>query len=99
MSKRVPYFKASIRLAVLGCAVLLLVTVVAGNLYQLVSLFHERQSNPMPGQLVDVGGHKMHIYCIGQGSPAVILDSGLGDSFISWQKVQPEIGKFIRVCS
>jgi pimeloyl-ACP methyl ester carboxylesterase len=53
----------------------------------------------MPGRLVDVGGYKMHIYCTGQGSPAVILDSGLGDSFISWQRVQPQIASFVRVCS
>jgi pimeloyl-ACP methyl ester carboxylesterase len=41
----------------------------------------------------------MHIYCTGHGSPAVILDSGLGDSFISWQIVQPQIASFVRVCS
>ena len=53
----------------------------------------------MPGQLVDVGGYKMHINCTGQGTPVVILDSGLGDSYISWSKVQPQIAKFTRVCS
>jgi pimeloyl-ACP methyl ester carboxylesterase len=53
----------------------------------------------MPGQLVDVGGHKMHIYCLGKGTPTVILDSGLGDSYLSWQKVQPKIAQFTRVCS
>jgi len=41
----------------------------------------------------------MHIDCTGQGSPAVILDSGLGDSFVSWRKVQPRIAAFSRVCS
>ena len=53
----------------------------------------------MPGRLVDVGGYKMHIHCAGNGSPTVILDSGLGDSYISWQKVQPQIAQFTRVCS
>ena len=53
----------------------------------------------MPGQLVDVGGYKMHIDCVGQGSPTVILESGLGDSYVSWQKVQPQIAQFTRVCS
>jgi pimeloyl-ACP methyl ester carboxylesterase len=53
----------------------------------------------MPGQLVDVGGYGMHINCSGQGTPTVILDSGLGDSYLSWRKVQPEIAKFTRVCS
>ena len=29
----------------------------------------------------------------------VVLDSGLGDSYVSWMKVQPQIAKFTRVCS
>jgi pimeloyl-ACP methyl ester carboxylesterase len=53
----------------------------------------------MPGQLVDIGGYKMHIHCAGQGTPTVILDSGLGDSYLSWHKVQPQIAQFVRVCS
>ncbi len=41
----------------------------------------------------------MHIDCTGEGSPVVILESGLGDSYISWRKVQPQIAQFTRVCS
>jgi pimeloyl-ACP methyl ester carboxylesterase len=41
----------------------------------------------------------MHLYCTGQGSPTIILDSGLGDDFTSWAKVQPELSKVTRVCS
>jgi pimeloyl-ACP methyl ester carboxylesterase len=48
-------------------------------LYQNVLLARDRRANPMPGQLIDVGGYRMHIYCAGQGSPPVILDSGQGD--------------------
>jgi pimeloyl-ACP methyl ester carboxylesterase len=55
--------------------------------------------NPPPGQLVDVGGYRMHLYCVGQGAPTVVLDSGLGDSWLSWYKVQPAIAQFTRVCS
>jgi len=72
---------------------------LVGAFYQNISETRERRFHPMPGQLVDIGSHKMHIYCTGQGSPAVILDAGMGDSFISWHKVQPEIAKFTRVCS
>ena len=41
----------------------------------------------------------MHIDCMGEGSPAVIFSSGLGDTYISWLKVQPQIATFTRVCS
>jgi pimeloyl-ACP methyl ester carboxylesterase len=53
----------------------------------------------MPGKLVEVSGRKMHIDCAGEGSPVVIFESGLGDTYVSWQKVQPAIAKFSRVCS
>ena len=53
----------------------------------------------MPGLRVDVGGYKLHINCTGQGTPMVVLDSGFGDSYVSWMKVQPQIAKFTRVCS
>jgi pimeloyl-ACP methyl ester carboxylesterase len=57
------------------------------------------RENPPPGQLVDVDGFKMHLYCTGEGSPTVILTSGLDDFSIMWSLVQPEIAKTTRVCS
>jgi pimeloyl-ACP methyl ester carboxylesterase len=78
---------------------LLIAALVVGGLYENISETRERRFHPMPGQLVDIGGYKMHIYCAGQGSPTIILNAGMGDSFISWHKVQPEIAKFARVCS
>lgn len=53
-----------------------------------------------PQRLVDMGhGRRMNIYCLGSGSPAVILDAGMGDSTISWALVQPAIAARTRVCS
>jgi pimeloyl-ACP methyl ester carboxylesterase len=79
--------------------VLLLFCAAAGFIYENISEARDRRFNPMPGRLVDVGGRKMHIDCTGEGSPTVILESGLGDSYVSWRQVQPEIAKFARVCS
>jgi pimeloyl-ACP methyl ester carboxylesterase len=73
--------------------------VVAGFLYENISEARDIRFNPMPGRRYDVGGYKMHLDCTGEGSPTVILDSGLGDSYIPWRKVQPEIANFTRVCS
>jgi pimeloyl-ACP methyl ester carboxylesterase len=50
-------------------------------------------------KVVDVGGRKLHIHCIGEGSPAVILDAGFGEPSLYWFRVQPEIAKFTQVCS
>ena len=52
-----------------------------------------------PGQLVSVGTHKLNLYCMGKGSPAVVFDSGWEDWAPAWSKVQPEVAKFTRVCS
>ncbi len=54
---------------------------------------------PPPGQMVDVGGYRMHIYCEGEGSPTVVMDAGLGDLSLSWVLVQPEAAEFTRVCA
>jgi pimeloyl-ACP methyl ester carboxylesterase len=50
-------------------------------------------------RLVDVGGHAINVYCLGHGSPSVILDAGEGETMYTWHKVQPAIAKFTRVCS
>jgi pimeloyl-ACP methyl ester carboxylesterase len=83
----------------LGIFGLLLVLASAGAIYQKIEYNQDRRMNPPPGQLVDVGGYRMHIDCIGKGSPTVVLDSGLSDSSLSWYKVQPKVAQFARVCS
>jgi pimeloyl-ACP methyl ester carboxylesterase len=88
-----------LRRIVLGLIVFVLILAIAGFLYENVSEARDRRFNPMSGKLVDVGGMKMHVDCTGEGSPAVILDAGLGDTYVSWRKVQPQISKFVRVCS
>src|SRR5216683_3022062 len=52
-----------------------------------------------PGQLVDAGGFRLNLYCMGSGSPTVVFDSGWGDWAPAWSKVQPEIAKWTRACS
>jgi pimeloyl-ACP methyl ester carboxylesterase len=52
-----------------------------------------------PGQLVDAGGFRLNLYCMGSGSPTIVFDSGWGDWAPAWSKVQPEIAKWTRACS
>lgn len=87
------------RRILLGFVLVVLVAAIAGFIYENVAEARDRRFNPMPGRLVELNGHKMHIVCTGQGSPTVIFDSGLGDSFLSWRKVQPQISTFTRACS
>lgn len=52
-----------------------------------------------PGRLIDIGGRRLHLHCMGSGSPTVVLDAALGASSISWALVQPEVAAFTQVCS
>jgi len=93
-SKAVPAFRFALLMGgFVSCALLIAAA------YQWISHNRDLRENPPPGQLVDVGGYRMHIHCTGQGSPTVILDSGLSDSSLSWFRVQPNIAQFTRVCS
>jgi pimeloyl-ACP methyl ester carboxylesterase len=55
-----------------------------------------------PGELYDVGGHKLHIACSGTvqpGQPIVIVEGGLGSPtpFLHW--IQSGVSAFARVCA
>jgi len=52
-----------------------------------------------PGELVDVGGRKIHMNCTGSGSPTVVLESGAVSFAMDWVLVQPDVAKTTRVCS
>lgn len=53
-----------------------------------------------PSRLVDMDhGRRMNIYCTGSGTPAVILDAGLGNDTTTWALVQPKISAKTKTCS
>jgi len=81
-----------VMLVVLG---LVLLTLTAGA----IAKANLAKQHPAPGQLVDVGGYKLHINCSGDGSPTVILEAGFADYSATWTYVQPEVAKTTRVCS
>jgi pimeloyl-ACP methyl ester carboxylesterase len=70
-----------------------------GAVFNYSALRHYRAVYPPPGRVYRVAGYDMHLYCAGSGSPTVVLESGLGDSFLSWAKVQPKLSQLTRVCS
>jgi pimeloyl-ACP methyl ester carboxylesterase len=82
-------------------AVLLIVAfAVVGSSYEAISERSDRERFPQQGKSVDVGGFSLNINCTGQGSPTVILESGLGTvSVPGWEPVQADVSKFTRVCS
>jgi pimeloyl-ACP methyl ester carboxylesterase len=83
-----------------GVAGLVLVLLLAGVVFQFVITRIDACRYPAPGEMVDVGGYNLHLYCTGEaGAPTVVMDSGLGGTVLDWQLVQPEVAKFARVCT
>lgn len=78
---------------------LLAIAATAGFLYQRGHVRQEEIEFHPPGQLVDVGGYNLHLYCTGSGSPTVVLEFGLDGSYLDWFFVQPKLAGFTRVCS
>jgi pimeloyl-ACP methyl ester carboxylesterase len=79
--------------------ILLLAAAAAGAIYERVSGARERALAAPLGNLVDIGGYRLHLYCTGQAAPTVVLEHGLDGSYLDWYFVQPEVARFARVCS
>jgi pimeloyl-ACP methyl ester carboxylesterase len=77
----------------------LLLLILAGWIYEPLAEATDAKAYPPPGQMVDVGGYRLHINCTGEGSPTVVIEAGWGDSSASWGWVQPEVAKTTRICT
>jgi pimeloyl-ACP methyl ester carboxylesterase len=69
-----------------------------GGGYQTVRASIDRHLYKAPGQLIDVGGHRLHLSCAGTGSPTVILESGLGETGAYWESISTAVAHDTRVC-
>jgi pimeloyl-ACP methyl ester carboxylesterase len=97
-SKTRPYLRWIGRILT-GLILLVLLLGIGGAVYQANATASDASAYPPPGQLVDVGGYKLHVHCMGTGSPTVVMDAGWGNWSIFWSKVQPEIAENTRVCT
>jgi pimeloyl-ACP methyl ester carboxylesterase len=77
----------------------LLALAVMGAIYQAIATEIDQRTYPPPGELVDVGDHSLHINCVGQGSPTVILESALGAMSAHWVRVQQQVAQTTHVCA
>ena len=77
-------------------AVLALASVGGG--YQTVRESIDATAYPMPGQLIDVGGHRLHLNCTGSGSPTVVLEPGLGATSLDMAWIAAAVARDSRVC-
>jgi pimeloyl-ACP methyl ester carboxylesterase len=56
-----------------------------------------RQRLAAPGQMVDIGGFRLHALVRGQGTPAVLLEPALGGFALQYAQIQSGVSAFTRV--
>jgi pimeloyl-ACP methyl ester carboxylesterase len=55
-----------------------------------------------PGGLYDVGGYRLHLFCMGEskkGTPTVLFESGAGGSSADWIPIQVKLSKRAKICA
>jgi pimeloyl-ACP methyl ester carboxylesterase len=101
--RRIGRWKRWMGRGLLGLLILVVIAAALGACYQALGSRADARRFPQQGQSVSLGpafdNLTLSIDCRGQGSPTVILDSGLGVPAVGWNPVQAEVAKFTRVCS
>ena len=69
-----------------------------GGGYETMREAADAKAYPMPGQLIDVGGHGLHLNCAGSGSPTVVLEAGGGGMSSHFGWIAPAVARDTRVC-
>lgn len=93
------YSKMRRRVEAVLLSLLALVAVAAAAISSTNAILLAIDRSHIPGQFYQVNGHRMRIDCTGSGSPAIVLDAGLGNDGFIWGGVQPELSKTTQVCS
>lgn len=76
----------------------MLVLASLGGGYETLREAADAKAYPMPGQLIDVGGHSLHLSCTGSGSPTVVLQPGGGEMSSNLGWITPAVASKTRVC-
>jgi len=76
-----------------------LLPILAGVAYQATVSANNARRYPAPGRLIDVGGRRLHLCTMGEGSPTVLLEAtGFGCS-VDYLSIQSEIALTTRACT
>lgn len=82
----------------MGLIGLVFLALGAGAIYQQMMERKDLESWPPLGTLYEVDGTKLHLHCIGSGSPTVVLEMGLAMGSQFWTDAQEKMATKTRVC-
>jgi pimeloyl-ACP methyl ester carboxylesterase len=90
--------KSRIGGALAALALVFTVVIAAGIGYEQLERRREQERFPRIGRPVDIGGRTLNIYCSGEGSPVVVLESDVLTPGYGWVYIQREVAKVTRAC-
>jgi hypothetical protein len=90
--------RSSVRHRLLYPVLAVLALASMGGGYETVREAADAAAYPMPGRLIDVGGHGLHLNCTGSGGPTVVLEAGGGEMWSNLGWVAPGVARETRVC-
>lgn len=70
----------------------------AGFTYQRIAEARDRRRFPPPGRLVDIGGRRLHLVEMGEGTPAVVIIPALAENVLQWLPVVRSVAAETRAC-
>lgn len=71
---------------------------IASAVYQRAAEAADRRRFPPPGRLADIGGRRIHLLAMGEGTPAVVIVPSLGGTVLEWVRVQRAAATKTTVC-
>lgn len=83
----------------MGICGFLALALSAGAIYQAVAGNVDETRYPPPGRLVDVGGRRLHLYCIGEGRPPSSSRLDLAGAWglgVTYSRRSPKPRKYVR---
>jgi pimeloyl-ACP methyl ester carboxylesterase len=78
--------------------IVMLALASVGGGYQTLGAAADARAYPMPGRLIDVDGHRLHLSCTGAGTPTVVLEPAAGEMSSNLGWIAPAVARDTRVC-
>lgn len=92
------FLKWTLRIGVIA-AIGVGILIVSAASWQVASEWKDGRKFTPPGELVDVGGYRLHMVRQGKKGPVVVLEAGLACNHMDWVHVQRELAKDTQVIS
>jgi len=80
-------------------AIAIMTLIILGVAYQTLATEADKRAYSPRGQLYTVNGHHIHLYCVGEGSPTVILEAGGYAESLWWYRIQNQLAEHTQVCA